>query len=410
MKLIVNKLRLRSVVFAIVLFSLFAVYPFVFSQFVPFLNIKLASAISILILIVLCVIVKQLKALPLVFNQIWIIQVALWLILFVVHSDSTYLTRIFFLVETYLIIICLNSVDRGCFKFIKIYDKIILAMCLFGAISFFLVLLFNINPISEYQNVDGRTGYFYGLTCTPAKFGYVIRYAGFFDEPGAIAFWGMYVLLINRLFIHNHSVEKWLSMALIFTFSIAFYIQYVFYYLLLKRKTQKQVVSVIILMTILVAATYYTKDTEYNLIYEFTFKRLEYDKSSGTISGDNRSDLASNAKKVFVESPIIGAGPSIITKVSDMADNPYENLATDGILGTIIIYLPLIIVAAYSKNKNIVFAIFILALGYLQRPFHSNLLHPFMMYLFSLISIDYISKRKQDDNKGVYYNSSVQFS
>ena len=70
-----------------------------------------------------------------------------------------------------------------------------------------------------------------------------------------------------------------------------------------------------------------------------------------------------------------------------MDDNPFEILAKDGIIGLVVTYLPLLVVLLKfsRRNKDVFFAGLILTAGYLQRPFHVNLLHNLMLYGFVIL-------------------------
>ena len=69
-------------------------------------------------------------------------------------------------------------------------------------------------------------------------------------------------------------------------------------------------------------------------------------------------------------------------------DNPYEILAKDGIVGCFFTYLPIIfLVIKYLKKKEVMGAVIILSLNYLQRPFHMNEMHYLMLYLFCFVVI-----------------------
>lgn len=147
-----------------------------------------------------------------------------------------------------------------------------------------------------------------------------------------------------------------------------------------------------------------TKDTDID-IYKITIERFETD-NSGKLNGDNRSNLAVKAKKYFKNSPIIGNGPTYIQEIDYMGDNPYESLASDGIIGSLIMYLPLLIVC-FPFNKNVFGAIVVLSIGYLQRPFHCHLIHFMLMYTFVLSIIFYrrhikINGKKISENHSNY--------
>ena len=99
--------------------------------------------------------------------------------------------------------------------------------------SFLLVLFGLLSPISNFVQMDGRPGYFYGLFTTNAVFDDFSRNAGFYDEPGALAFWGIFALLLNKLYINNRKIEYLLLFGLISTLSMAYFIQiavYIFFF------------------------------------------------------------------------------------------------------------------------------------------------------------------------------------
>ena len=109
------------------------------------------------------------------------------------------------------------------------------------------------------------------------------------------------------------------------------------------------------------------------------------------IPGDNRSDLMELAKVEFLKAPWLGVGAQNIEKRElYIADNPYETLANDGIIGTFNIYLPLLVIMLYGlrRNKNIFYGALILAMGYLQRPFHVNIIHPMMLYMLFVMTMN----------------------
>ena len=282
--------------------------------------------------------------------------------------------------------ICIWNTKESYRKFENTYITFIAILGIGGVIAFFLVLFNMITPLFTYENLDGRIGYFYGFTCTNAQLANVIRYSGVFDEPGAMAFWGMIALVINQFSIQNKKLERIIIICLIFTFSMAYYIQIFFYIIFFKIKSFKGLLWMVSILLIAISAIRLTKDSEFDL-YTPTVMRFEIG-DDGELNGDTRSDSSKIAKIYFIDSPIIGNGPSITTKGEYMADNPFENLATDGILGTFVMYIPLILLL-YPYNRQIYLGLFIIMLGYLQRPFHQNFMHAFILYFLSYIFLQY---------------------
>lgn len=389
MRLVWNKEHIQSMVtVAMLLLMLFSSYPYVFCQFLPIPYIKTLSVLFLSAFGIILLIKKKIQLPFSPFSEIILIQSIIWIFFCIYHQDSSYITRIMFIVVTYLAILCIHNTSYGVQGFLRFYNKFILVMSIGGALCFFLVLIFSYTPIFNFENVDGRTAYCFGLTCTNTYIGNVIRYAGYFDEPGAMAYWGIFALLFNRLFFYNWKFERVLMLCLVFTFSIAYYIQIFFYILFFNLKQVKHFLGLFFGAVIIIGGIYLSKDTDFD-IYRFTIYRLEMDESTGTIQGDSRSELTEKAKEQFEKAPILGIGAQKFTEIDYMADNPYEILAKDGIVGEIVTYLPLLIMVfvGVKGKKDFLYAAVILGMGYLQRPFHVDLIHPLMLYMMFLLTI-----------------------
>lgn len=377
----------QTFIYAIVCVCIFTAYPYVFTQFLPIPSVKAMAAIDIVLICTIMVYIGKMQQLPKNFNFIVGFQLLCWIFFFLIHHDTIYFTRLFLIIASYLALLLLYNSRGGIVGFAKFYNNIILWMAIGGVITFFLVLIFNIHPIFEFENADSRLARLYGLTCTNVQYGRFIRYAGFFDEPGAMATWGMYALIINRLFIKDIKYENRLIVLLAFTFSMSYYIQLLLFLFFFRIKSLKSIIiaaSIILTVSFII---YNSQNTEYDQLYKLTFERFEFDQSAGKLNGDNRSGLAEIAKKEFIKSPLIGQGPTQIANIGYMGDNPYTNLATDGIIGTIIMYFPILCVLLLRRKRIFFYAILILMIGYLQRPIHPLFIHSFILYLFTLLAI-----------------------
>ena len=101
-----------------------------------------------------------------------------------------------------------------------------------------------------------------------------------------------------------------------------------------------------------------------------------------------------NSEKIFKENPWFGIGGQNFGRLDlKLSDNPYEILAKDGIIGFTVTYLPLIIVLFSNRRKEVLICTIIIAIGYLQRPFHINYIHD--LYLWSFMLFCLIDKEKQ---------------
>ena len=386
---------------------LFSVYPFVFSQFLPIPPIKVLGIIYFFILFVILVCKRNLIVFPKLFNYAYFTQIFCWSAYFVFHNDSSYLTRIVLMLVVYMALLYAYNSCNGLLLFLKLFNKLIIVMAIGGTLCFFLVLFEVVTPVFDFSNVDGRTAYCFGLTCTNTYVGNLIRYGGYFDEPGAMANWGMFALLFNKLFIKNQKYENALVICLFFTLSLAYYIQLFFYFFLFAKNRKKRLIQLICGVTLIVFGLSQTKGTQYEDIYRLTVQRFEFDDSKNKIAGDNRSNLSALAKEQFLSAPILGVGAKKLDEIGYMADNPYEILAKDGIVGEIVTYLPLLLIlyVGLQKRPDYICAVFILFLGYLQRPFHVDFIHPIMLYLLTILILEKNKLKSYDLSQNISCNS-----
>lgn len=381
-----NPFLYKLAIYVIVIFGLFSAYPYIFNVILPLPPLSVLSIILLTLLILFSVAKgTKLRILPTTVNKIFCIQVVCWILFIMLHLDINYIERIVYMLVIYTMLTCLYNCNGGIYDFFEKYDKWIVIMSIGGVIVFFLVLLIDFQPLLLYENKDERTGYFYLITATNTLKGNIIRYSGYFDEPGAMAYWGIWTLIFNRLFFQNSKVEKVLMVCLTFTFSLAYYIQIFFYILFFKLRNIKQGILAIITVLILGFGIYYAAQSV-PILYYYTFHRIETDETTGQLKGDNRSSLSENAKEQFLKSPIIGVGREISSEDLKISDNPYETLAYDGIVGTIITYLPFLYLW-FIGNRKFKLCIIILMIGFLQRPFHHYIIYYFMAYAFLILSL-----------------------
>lgn len=379
-----------TLIFVLSVLSVLAFDPYIFYTFLSSWIYKIIYLLSFAIVIFFLLWHRNIKLPPLKFCLVIGIQFVTWTIYSAVHLDTAYWSRCFYLAFTFLIFLSLYNFS-DIHSFVKVNVILVTVQAAMAAIAFFLVLSGILEPLFEYSNLDGRTGYCYGLTCSNFVLGNIIRAAGYFDEPGALAFWGVYSLIINKMFIKNRVIEITLIIGLIFTLSMAFFIQLALYLLFFYSKKPQVIIPICLLLVtggIIVAGQ--GRDSE---IYTLTIRRFERG-SSGKIES-SRDELTHMAKEQFKVHPILGTGVKEMEKLPYMADNPFETLATDGIVGTFIIYLPLLFVLADKKSfsKEMFISVMILMAGYLQRPFHVRLIH--YIFLFSFCYLALSQKNKQ---------------
>lgn len=325
-------------------------------------------------------------------------QILSWTLYSIIHNDATYITRVFFVVWASVIILLL--VRNGCLKdFICLNNKFIAIQAVGGAISFILIFAGLLKPVVYYTLQNGQYGYCYILTCTNVAFNDVIRMAGYFDEPGAMAFWGIFALMFNKLFIQNRKIEYCLMVCLIFTMSAAYFVQLLLYILFFFVNNIKRSIPILLVFLSIIYIGLKVAN-ENPIIAKYTTERFKDGQIKST-----RYYLADTAKKYFLANPLFGIGGQKMEDIEYMADNPYEIFAKDGIIGFVVTYAVLFITALRIKGKSALFAIVILSVGYLQRPFHMNLIHYLNLYIFCILLYDkYGIKRTKHAPKSFSYN------
>lgn len=371
-------------------------YPYVINRM---FNLPSDQAISMLCLIALgmvSIIFKKHIKVPTAIHLLIMIQIVGWFTFFLYHSDTSYIVRIFFLLLTYFVIGTLNS-TKSLITFVEYNNVIITTQAALAAIGFILVFIGILNTVATYSNIDNRALEFFFITCSNTHIGNFIRPSGFFDEPGALAAWGIFALLFNKLYFRNTRIECVLLVGLLFTFSAAYFIQVFFYLIFFYSNNKRNFVILILFGLICLTAFQFLSESD-------EFMRMTIDRFSGGEIRSERTELAEIAKTYFYSSPIMGIGAKNMDSIGYMADNQFETLAKDGIIGTILTYLPYIYLCfRYKFNKPLLLSIFILLLGYLQRPFHINSIHFLMMYLFIAMAIyfNYGKSPKSFDNNGM---------
>lgn len=180
-------------VLLVILFTmaLFASYPYVFSQFIAMPNpILLNGTILCATFLIAITARKKFITFPSKINKIVIIQFVGYFLLGIIHNDKLDFVRCYFLIIVYLLLLCLYNAGT-LLKYIKFNNYLLSLQCILGVVAFILFFIGQLSPIFPFENTDGRIAYCYGLTCSNAVVDNVIRVAGYFDEPGSLAFWGI---------------------------------------------------------------------------------------------------------------------------------------------------------------------------------------------------------------------------
>lgn len=230
---------------------------------------------------------------------------------------------------------------------------IFISMGVLGGVAFFLGAVGVLKPVSMFPS-DNPLYTNFLLTFSNAYYevgnSYIIRIAGYFDEPGSFAYFLTITLLINKLYDYSKKIELALIFLGVFTLSLAFFIS-VFLYILffyIKIRHTKIIVLLILSMiaSIFVIEEYKDNNATVKLIHELSIGRLKLAENDDVklISGDNRSQKFLWSKEAFFKSPYIGHGMSAYGNprseyYGKLCCNILDPLATHGLIGTVIFFM-----------------------------------------------------------------------
>lgn len=345
-------------------------------------------------------------------------QVCFFMTAALYHSDTSYISlsiRMVIIAIVYLFVATFIGVN-------KTAASVVNAMAIIGIlglIAFFGTVMGLMQPIAAYVKPNYDILYNYGFltfSSLVVQIGEIqlIRASGFFEEPGALAYYLTHALIINKLLYDSKKIELILIISGIFTLSLALFVTLFFYYCFfyLKRKNYLSGLAVILIIgTLFIVLTNFREESQLlNMVSEMTFDRFALSDDGGAIiKGNNRVDSFSDGVQLFIEKPLMGHGfNKINNNFSDYnTASIFASIGIDGVIGLIFIFLHVIylcfIVLSVKNSSHRIFLIkliFLLLINYLQRP-HVTEVFPYLIIILiiSLIKSRYISNNLETHHK-----------
>lgn len=386
MRVIKNKINYYLVVLWIFLTS---TAPFIFFRW-PYHPYKILSFFC-LALIVLIFIFKPQKLL--IRYDILILtfsQVLFYIFGIFYYQDFSlfnYIIQIFSLLL--IVIFIINYVSFNLFIVSFIY--IMTIMGILGCIALFWHILFGISPIFSVSYGDD-VSYFLGITTTNVFIDTegvrILRYSGFFDEPGTYALFSLFALILNKIYLNDTKLEKVIVFVTLFTLSIAFYFSLIVYLFLFYLDLKKIFIFITVGFIIVILFEYFKESNPVvSRLYDFTFGRLFF-KSEG-LESSNRGGLMENDLRIFSSSPLLGVGNSMDVGGA----NIFSIFARFGILGWVfynifIVYILIKSLISHKLKNRFVYirSLVLLMLIMFYRPELSSLFSILLLYsiIFSM--------------------------
>ncbi len=293
-----------------------------------------------------------------------------------VYNRNTYSPNVLFFLHLIVFSLTVDSVKLQAYKIIRI---IFIVASLFGIIAF-ISYKFNLGlPFSQVPYYDENPNSFY----IDYKIAYIVerigfcRLCGFVNEPGLFATL-ISLLLISDEFDIKKKGNIILIVAAFLTFSTAFYIITLTYFILKYLNSWKM----ILLLTLIVSIGVYfllVVGTDNEIITAMTIAKFE----GGLSEARSNIDIESAMDRLIKSGGIwwgFGNGyvSSHITEGSS-----YKNIILDyGIMGMLILYIPLLWAALKKSggNKTALILIACFFLSIFQRP---NVFNPiYFLVLF----------------------------
>lgn len=377
-------------IFILIITELFLVCndPYALHWILPLPSLIIHSVIYFGLLVISVMLAnKKIVQIPQSVTLVFSLTIMVWICFAIIHSDTSYLTRVVLLLLTYFLLSILYSSNLFSF-FWKYNNRFILIQSFLSLVCFIIVGIGLLSPFIIINNFGDNLYvnlYFYGGCFSKTHIGNIIRPSGYLDEPGALAYWAVYGLMFNYAFIKDKILDKSLPYFTISTLSVAYFTQMGFFLLMKYLKKLYSLIPIAILAFIAINYIESTKGSEFD-VYNMTIARFEYDEDFG-IAGNNRQRLMEKSQKLFLSSPWVGVGGQNYGKEGDIGDNPYEILAKDGIIGLIVSYLPLLLILFTNRRKEVLIALLVIMAGYMQRPLHINFMHYLYLWSFALFSV-----------------------
>lgn len=403
----VSKLKAGfSFLFVFLLIICFYPYEFQSCYFMVFPHEGPTLQVSALIVAVIVnLLVGKLFQIP---SQIWVLiglQMIGFSLCFISQGQPQVILIQITITCLFLTLLSILNQTVGVDGFFKYYNRWIFLMALLGTIAWTMSIYNEFAPLYSVPDLidTDRLLHNYGLTFSVHDSEKVaMRYSGFFDEPGAMANWGLFALLINKLFVKEKWIEIPLIICLLFTFSMGFYAQLVLYFLFfyLKKENLNHAILILLVVSVVFAGlstmTENVGSNKTGSVYDKTIgrftKMFDEGKSKGSVTSvSSRADLTDVAWNEFVEHPLFGTNKNIY-----IGDNIYEPLATYGIVGTCLVYFPIIwllLLSYRNKDRDVICAVIIIFAGFIHRPYHRNLLWNLIIY--GIITLYLLNRNQQ---------------
>ncbi len=284
-------------------------------------------------------------------------------------------------------VLCYNSFSDKAIapKYFIYFNILMIFLTIVGTIFYYMGLIGPVRFISMGENSNATLadyGFFYikSHTFEFMDVGRFIRPAGYYDEPGSFGLVLLLLLIYNKKILKNKIVEIIMLFGGLVTISLA-YIYSAIVYMFLFFLNKKNIIYVILVAIALISLI--PKASVDDATYLGYFFKQTVERTENVQSGTDNSRNYDASKKAFLSHPFFGA----TTETLDMEfpDSTHETIwyfmAQNGIVGTIILYIPFIYLFFRKKStlddKKL---LLLIGLMLIQRPHYLAPLYLTIIY------------------------------
>jgi hypothetical protein len=346
--------------------------PFIFFRW-PGHPYKLLTLVCVFIMALHLFNFRQIKGYDFKIFFIIVLQVIYYLSSSLIYVDPTNINLVIQLFSLFIAISYIRFFI-GFSIFVKSIIYAIFFMAVGGTIIFFLHFLFGLTPIFAVNYGEDISSFFL-LTTTNVFINTdnlrILRYSGFFDEPGNFALYSMFSILLNKIYFNNRKIEIALIFLTLFTFSMAFYFTIIIYFLLFYLDLKKliYIIPLLILLPISFMLLKKVDSDAYDVVSKMTIER--FTETQSDLSETNRGDLMEKDYKTFINNPFFGVGNS---EGAVAGANFYAIFAKYGLFGSLFFYsflIYILVLALKKRSKTRIFylkILIIILISFFHRP------------------------------------------
>ena len=370
---------MKGILIFILFIIVFIGAPLTFHYFLP--TSLIAGSLTLILLSILMLKKEKLSKFEFNWLFIWIVYAFGLFIITTAHlfygvneyrKFFGFIFKFVFIIDALIIIrLYYDSIVKWLNK-VTIFQLILINI---GVIIIFLKLI-NITPV-VFELDSGRNFYHYfitGASNTIIRYynSILIRPTGFFEEPGAIALFLIWMLVLNEFTFKSRKMTYMIIFLGLILRSVAFIISIIFYFIIvLIIKKQLKLILVSILSLLLFIIVIRAIDSPHiNYAINSIVKRTKI--VDGRLGGDNRN-MSGLLKYLDAKNIFFGIGNKNVRDLHHYHDAPTGASATgfllkNGIFGYIFLYLPFLYLFYLYRNDKRVFFFLIIAINLIQRP------------------------------------------